>query len=180
LKKELLVKLRQGYHDNNPQGIQLQQFLHPQYYQQLLSEIQKAKLSPIELRDKFNYFGAKSAALNFFSKPQFLSFASAITSQVLTHCEVSVRLFMHRNYTLMHDDVDTSKVEFYLDCTPEWNEKNGGAITLLSSEGEALRIPTSANTLILGQSGRSYVKYVNNNAGNDGRLLIYGLLSTSE
>ena len=85
-------------------------------------------------------------------------------------------MFMHRSYTLIHEETAKEGIEFFFDLTPRWSDKFGGQITYLAYDGSKVVTPQYPNTLILAEGGRSYVKYVNHLAKSDGRLIIYGRL----
>ena len=68
------------------------------------------------------------------------------------------------------------KTEFFFDLTPQWKAEWGGATFFVTEEGEKLMIPPVPNTLVIAESGRSYVKYVNRVAGKEGRLVVYGMM----
>lgn len=176
LKPKVMKELSSGFRENNPKGVQVQGFLEPECYLQALSEIGSAGFKKSEQRDTHSYFETKHPALAFFSSKEFLSFASAVAGKRLAKAECSLRIFMAGSYTLLHDKAQKG-IEFFFDLTPEWNDEAGGAIVYLTVAGEKLAIPPSPNTLIIAEAGRSYVKYVNHLAGDDGRLVVYGRLS---
>jgi Rps23 Pro-64 3,4-dihydroxylase Tpa1-like proline 4-hydroxylase len=176
LKQNVLTTIRESYESNNPRGVQVADFLDDGAYKKMLRSVGTLKLKKTEVRDTHSFFAAGGKGLAFFKSSEFLSFVSAVTGRVLTSADVSVRMFMHGNYTLMHDDAETDGVEFYFDMTPTWEASLGGYTAFLSEEGEKLIVQPAPNTLLLARSGRSYVKYVNCRAGGEGRLVVCGLL----
>ncbi len=93
----------------------------------------------------------------------------------LAKADCTLRIFLAGSYTLLHDNARKG-IELYFDLTPQWSNEAGGAIVYLTAAGEKLAIPPSPNTLIIAEAGRSYVKYVNNLAGEEGRLVVYGII----
>ena len=168
--------LKENYRQNNPKGVQIQGFMDAESYKEFLAAIAKVSFEKAEIRDMYSYFEANSSALKFFSSNEFLSFAAAITCKKLKLTKCSLKIFMAGCYTLMHDEAAKKGIEFYFDLTPQWSDSSGGMIVYLTKAGEKLAIPPSPNMLIVAETGRSYVKYVNHLAEDDGRLVVYGML----
>ena len=178
LKPKIMEELSGGFKENNPKGVQVQGFMDLAAYKRFLAVVAKVKFKKSEVRDMHSFFEAQSPALKFFSSREFLSFAAAVAGKKIAKAECSVRIFLSGCYTLMHDKAAAAKgMEFYFDLTPGWNNEAGGAIVYITAAGEKLAIPPSPNTLIIAKAGRSYVKYVNHLAGEEGRLVVYGRLS---
>ena len=175
LKQKVMAELGSGFRENNPKGVQVQGFMDAECYRQALSEISSADFKKSEQRNTHSYFEARPEALSFFSSKEFLSFASAVVGKKLTKAHCTLRIFLAGSYTLLHDNPEKG-VEFYFDLTQGWNNEAGGAIAYLTAGGEKLAIPPSPNTLIIAEAGRSYVKYVNHLAGEEGRLVVYGVM----
>ena len=177
LRPKVMKALKENYRQNNPKGVQIQGFMDAESYKKFLAAIAKVNFRKAEIRDTHSYFEADLPTLKFFSSNEFLSFADTITGKKLKLTNCSLKIFMAGCYTLMHDEAANKKgIEFYFDLTPQWNNKSGGAIVYLTKAGEKLAIPPSPNMLVLAGSGESYVKYVNHLAGDDGRLVVYGML----
>ena len=168
--------LKENYRQNNPKGVQIQGFMDAESYKKFLVAIAKVNFRKAEIRDTHSYFEADSPALKFLSNNEFLSFAAAVTGKKFKSANCSLKIFMAGCYTLMHDELPKSKIEFYFDLTPRWSDSSGGMIVYLTKAGEKLAIPPSPNMLIIAETGRSYVKYVNHLAGDDGRLVVYGII----
>ena len=176
LKPKVMDELRSGFRDNNPKGVQVQGFMDAESYREFLAAVANAGFKKSEIRDMHSYFEANVAALKFFNSKGFLSFASAVTGKKFRKATCSLRMFMYGSYTLLHDYLEKGRVEFFFDMTSKWNNSSGGATVLLTDEGEKLMLPPAPNTLVIGESGKSYVKRVNHLADNDGRLIVYGIL----
>lgn len=174
LKKSTLEKFREIFQDNNPKGIQITSFMELDSYQQFLKRISSPSFQKKEVRDMYSFFEAKPKAMKFFSSSEFISFASKITEKKLKKAECSLRMFMKGCYTLVHEETSKPGLEFFFDLTSKWNDSFGGYIAYLSYDGGKVITPQHPNTLILAESGRSYVKYVNSNAKSDGKMLVYG------
>ena len=177
LKPEILDKLRQVFKENNPRGIQITSFMDLISYKFFLKEISKVKFQKNKIMDMHSFFESKPDALNFFNSPEFLSFASILTGKHLTKSDCSLRMFMKGCYTLIHEETAEDGIEFFFDLTPKWDNEFGGYTAYLAYDGSKVITPQYPNTLILAESGRSYVKYVNHLAKSDGRLVVYGKLS---
>ena len=177
LKPEILDKLRQGFKENNPKGMQITSFMDLKSYASFLKKISEAKFQKNEIRDMHSFFESKPDALAFFNIPEFLSFASVLMGAHLTKSDYTLRMFMKGCYTLIHEETAEEGIEFFFDLTPKWDNKFGGNITYLAYDGSKVITPQYPNTLILAESGRSYIKYVNHLAKLEGRLIIYGKLS---
>lgn len=176
LKPKVMKELSSGFTENNPKGVQVQGFMEPTAYKKFLAAIAKAKLKKSEVRDTHSYFEADSPALKFFSSREFLAFAAAVTGKKLTKARCSVRIFLKGCYTLLHDEAAAAKgLEFYFDLTSQWMQAWGGSTVYLTDNGEKLILPPSPNNLIIAVAGKSYVKYVNHLAGEEGRLVVYGI-----
>ena len=145
-------------------------------YHEFLKNISSSSFQKNEIRDMHNFFEAKPDTLKFFNSREFISFASKITGKRLKKAKSSLRMLMKGCYTLVHEEASKPGLEFFFDLTPKWSNSFGGYIAYLSYGGSKIITPQSPNTLILADSGRSYVKYVNSNAKSGGRLLVYGKL----
>ncbi len=176
LKPKVMEELRSGFSENNPKGVQVQGFMSPEDYKKFLASVANANFHKSERRDTHSYFEATVKALEFFGSKEFASFVESVIGKKAKLESCSLKMFMHGSYTLMSDYADTGKIEFYFDMTPEWNNESGGATVFVTEEGEKLILPPAPNTLVIAESGRSYVKYVNHLAGNDGRLMAFGSL----
>ena len=176
LRPKVIKALKENYSQNNPKGVQVQGFMDAESYKKFLAAIAKVNFKKAEIRDTHSYFEVESSALKVFNNNEFLSFAAAITGKKLKLINCSLKIFMAGCYTLMHDEAANKKgIEFYFDLTPRWSDSSGGMIVYLTKAGEKLAIPPSPNMLIVAETGRSYVKYVNHLAGDDGRLVVYGI-----
>lgn len=176
LKKSTLEKFKKIFQENNPRGMQLTSFMDKDSYALFLKNISNANFIKNEIRDMHSFFESKPKALKFFNSPEFISFTSKIAGKKLKKAECSLRMFMKGCYTLIHEETSKLGLEFFFDLTPKWNDSFGGYIAYLSYDGSKVITPQYPNTLILAESGRSYVKYVNSNAKSEGRLLVYGKL----
>ncbi len=176
LKPKVMKELSSGFAENNPKGVQVQGFMEPESYKKFLAAVAKAKLKKSEVRDTHSYFEADSPALKFFSSREFLAFAAAVTGKKIKKVTCSVRIFLKDCYTLMHDEKKASGIELFFDMTPQWMQEWGGSTVYLTDSGEKLILPPSPNSLIIAVAGKSYVKYVNHLAGNEGRLVVYGTM----
>ncbi len=176
LKKSTLEKFRRIFNENNPKGIQITSFMEPDFYSKFLKGIINSKFQKNEVRDVHSFFEAKPGALKFFNSPEFISFASKIAGKRLKKAKCSLRMFMKGCYTLIHEETSKAGLEFFFDLTSKWNDSFSGYIAYLSYDGSKVITPQHPNTLILAESGRSYVKYVNSNAKSEGKLLVYGKL----
>ena len=176
LKKEILDKLKREFRKNNPKSMQLTSFMDSKSYTLFLKSISNANFIKNEIRDMHCFFKAKNANLKLFSTKEFLSFCSALSGKKIKKSELSLRMSMKGCYTLVHEETAKKGMEFFFDLTPEWNDSFGGQIVYLAYDGSNVITPKYPNTLILAESGRSYIKYVNNNAKSDGRLLVHGKL----
>lgn len=175
LKPKVMRELSSGFRENNPQGVQVQGFMDTESYKKFLAAIAKAEFKKAEVRDMHSFFEDKPPVLKLFSSNEFLSFAAQITGKKIAKAECSLRIFMAGCYTLMHDEAQKG-VEFYFDITSQWETRWGGATFFVTEGGQKLMIPPAPNTLVIAESGRSYVKYVNRLAGQEGRLVVYGVL----
>ena len=175
LKPKVLKELIDGFSENNPRGVQVQGFMEAELYKKFLQAVAKAEFKTAEMRDMHSFFEAKPAALEFFSGKEFLLFASAVAGKKLINAECSLRIFMAGCYTLMHDKAPKG-IEFYFDLTPQWMPEWGGATFFITGSGEKLMLLPAPNNLVIAEVGRSYVKYVNNLAGKEGRLMVRGSL----
>ena len=176
LEPRILKKLSEGFGDNNPKGVQLTSFMDKDFYALFLRGISNANFIKKDVRDMHSFFEAKNTKLNSFSTREFLSFCSVLSGKKIKKAECSLRMFMKGCYTLIHEETAKKGIEFFFDLTPKWNEKFGGQITYLAYDGSKGITPQYPNNLILAESGRSYVKYVNSFAGSEGRLIVYGRL----
>ena len=176
LKESTLEKFKEIFQDNAPKGIQITSFMELDSYHEFLKSISSASFRKNDVRDMHSFFEAKPKALKFFNSYKFISFASKITGKKLKKAECSLRMFMKSCYTLIHEETSKSGLEFFFDLTPKWNDSFGGYIAYLSYDSSKVITPQYPNTLILAESGRSYVKYVNSNAKSEGKLLVYGKL----
>jgi len=176
LKKEILDKLKKEFRKNNPKSMQLTSFMDSKSYTLFLKLISNANFIKKEVRDMHCFFEAKNTNLKLFNTKEFLSFCSALSGKKIKKSEPSLRMFMKGCYTLVHEETAKKGIEFFFDLTPKWNERFGGQVTYLTYDGSKVITPQYPNTLILAESGRSYVKYVNNNAKSEGKLLVYGKL----
>ena len=174
LKESTLEKFREIFQDNAPKGIQITSFMELDSYHEFLKSISSASFQKNDVRDMHSFFEAKPKALKFFNSSEFISFASKITGKKLKKAKCSLRMFMKGCYTLIHEETSKKGLEFFFDLTPEWNDSFGGQIAYLAYDGSKVITPQYPNTLILAESGRSYVKYVNHLAGSEGRLIVYG------
>ena len=177
LRPRVMKALKENYCQNNPKGVQIQGFMDAESYRKFLAAIAKVKFKKSEVRDTHSYFEADSPALQFFDGKEFLSFAEAVSGKKLKSSKCSLRIFMAGCYTLMHDEAAAAKgIEFYFDLTLQWQQKWGGSTVYLTDSGEKLELPPVPNTLVVAAAGRNYVKYVNRLAGEEGRLVVYGIL----
>lgn len=174
LEQKVIEKLSEGFRNNAPRGMQLTSFMDKDSYALFLKNISNANFIKKEIRDMYSFFEAKPAALSFFKTKEFLSFCSALSGKKIKKSEPSLRMFMHGSYTLIHEETAKKGLEFYFDLTPKWNNDFGGQIVYLAYDGSKVITPQYPNTLILAESGRSYLKYVNHLAGSEGRLIVYG------
>ena len=173
--EKIMKVLKESYADNNPKGLQISGFFEQSCYKQALLDVSTASFKHSEQRDTHSFFKANAPALRFFSSREFIEFASKISGKRFKKANCELRLFMNGCYTLL-SDFDKPKTEFYFDMTPLWKAKWGGMTTYTADDAGRLAIPPSPNMLIISE-GRSYVKYVNSLAKDEGRLVVYGTLA---
>lgn len=178
LKSNIMAELKSGFRGNNPKGVQVQGFMDAESYKKFLAAVTNADFKKSEVRDTHSFFEAKSDTLKWFGSKEFLSFASSVVGKKLAKASSALRIFLAGSYTLMHDEATAEKgIEFCFDLTPQWRQDWGGSTVYLTDAGEKLVLPPAPNNLVINESSRrSYVKYVNNLAGKEGRLVVCGVL----
>jgi hypothetical protein len=174
--KLVLGKLKHAYKINTPQGLQITSFLKNSDYIDLLKYVKNSKFNKMEIRDMYSFFEANCGALQIFKSKEFISFVSALIGKRFRGAEYSLRMFMHRSYTLINDKSTSQTPEFYFDLTPGWNDAWGGYIAYITDEGNKVITPNHPNSIIIAEGSKSYVKYVNCLSHSKGRLMIYGRL----
>ena len=166
------------FQDSNPKGLQIQSFFEEKYYRKLLLDGRKATFTLSEIRDQYSFFEDKNSSLAvFFRSNEFISFASKVCSMRLKSCDCSLKVFTTGRYTLAHY-VRKGKIDFLFDLTATWNLLWGGSSNYITSSGDKLTIPPSANNLILLERKgiEGYITYVNHLALSNGRIIVSGTL----
>ncbi|KAJ2016247.1 putative component of NuA3 histone acetyltransferase complex [Coemansia sp. S85] len=160
-------------------SVQLQQFIAPDVYAQILAESDPwstaTLLGPPHLRRYLEATPAPasklSALLAFLRSSSFARLLAKLTSIDTVAAAQQLRRFEHGHYTLIHDEVQEP---FGLDVTlslqptkTEWEDSWGGATHYIADKDELLRITPEANSLslVLRDEGTlRFVKFLNHMA----------------
>ena len=177
-----IQKMEQAYVDSVMGSLRLHSFLNDRRFVELEKYVYKSSGKHEKIADRFSYttLPFPKELEQFFSSPEFLSLLSFITKKKFKTCEISVKKFGHRDYTLLHDS-ERLKLgfEFFLDINPMWNPVWGGSLIYRDAKEELFRVPPAANafTLVNRQKGmHRFVEYVNVKSGNNVRIIVEGKL----
>ena len=114
----------------------------------------------------------------FLNSDDFKDFCSSLLSQPVHSINAKVYRFSWQDYTVLSDDLKQNEgIEFIMDFTEYWHERAGGAVTYKDVQGNFVRFPIRANTLIIIKKGREvqrFVQYVNHLAEKKKRYLVMG------
>ena len=141
--------------------IQLLDFLNSTELQSIKIKDTRKNLVP----DKFSFSSSPlPQQLRFLQSEEFRVLLSFITQQQLSTKEISLRLFEHRDYTLLYDNLKQNGILSLLDLTP-WKDEWGG-YTSFVADAEVFRLIPQKNSLFIVHHGglKHFVKYVNHHA----------------
>ncbi len=152
----------------NEGTVQLQDFLAPDLYNQLIQTIKETALA--EEQQLLTHTYKKGPVPYMPEVEQFLQFID------LKQESASLKVFTWKDYMLLHDNNQTlPEYEIILDCTDAWDENAGGEITYTDGEGNSGTLPAKANTLTITktQGLQRFVHYCNHYAKDKQRVLIF-------
>ena len=163
------------------QTLQLQHFFQEQklkeIYAEILRSVTKKKYIPnqhsyrtvlkIRATDLLHSF------LLFCESPLFTSYVSFITKKEYAYVTATIKIFSAGDYKVIHDMSVQGKAKVLIDCTPVWNQQNGGYYGL-QKEDETLIIAPCWNsiTLCADSKVRDFVKYITHHAKKEKRVCI--------
>lgn len=139
-----------------------------------LRSLGKKKGKEVYVPHQYRYMALPSAAEIAASCSSFIE---KITGKRMKTRQMSVRSFGHRDFTLLHDDVESKKrLVFFYTIADLWDVEAGGQhVFTHNDESTPLVFAPQDNSLVImevPEGMRDFVKYVNHKAGKD-RLLIF-------
>ncbi|QQG38961.1 MAG: hypothetical protein HYS32_00660 [Candidatus Woesearchaeota archaeon] len=167
-----LNKVKQHFEKEG--SVQLQNFFDDNYFNELIDKIKKVELNKIF--DSLNY-SYSSAGFNDKELINGISgFLSKLLGKKVNFNFSKIFCFKHKDYTLLNDEISEEKgFKVILELTENWSDEFGGYISFVKDEEEVFRVDTIDNSFTLIKTNdkmKSFVKYINNKAGNNLRLFL--------
>lgn len=153
-------------------------FLDKKVFASLRKEILSLSLSREE-KPMFHRYSSSnlSSALQqkLFSR-EVISFLNMVLGRKIIVGRACVYSFSQKDYTLLNDSyTEKPGVDIIFDLTAGWVPAWGGTITYINGTGDALKLPSRQNSLILvrrQKNSQRFVKYVNHNAGKKKKVFV--------
>lgn len=178
----VLEEMKKSYF-NNGKVLRLEGFLKEEVYRELVKLLGDIEGEHIKIANKYSYqsFNSLSGVEKLFLSKEFFDFANAISGENFERCELKIRKFGNKDYTLLHDsESEGNGIEFLYVFSGEWDESFGGQIVYTDNEenGRTLVFSIKENSFVLINSRclRNFVKYVNHLAEKKSFILISGIL----
>lgn len=123
---------------------------------------EQAALTP-DLQQKFN---------------EIIKVIGFITKTKISSWNAKILRFSWKDYTILHDEnQERAGIDLIFDCTDDWNEKAGGAVTYVDGTGNYTRLLIRGNMLAIvkrDKNEQKFVQYVNHYAGKKKRYIVMG------
>lgn len=178
-----IPKMQEAFKESPLKSIRLNHFLNDRSYVKTEISVHKAKAKHAKIADRFSYSDVviPKQVATFFTSKEFLRLISVITGKKLKRCELSIKKFGHRDYTLLHDSEALKPgLEFFFDINPVWNPAWGGSLVYRDAQEELFRLHPTANALTIVNRKKGmfrFLEYVNVKSGQNVRIVVQGLLS---
>lgn len=179
---ETIQQVQKAFTSNaEVQSIQLGQFLLQSQAEKLVKALEKMKWQEAYIPHMYSHkLSSNESALKelytFLGTAGFKALLGTMLKRELKTVTPKAFLFEHGDYTLMHDALEEKKhILCTFDFTMRWPENSGGQQVFMHSSAEPLIFVPSFNALnIVSMSGdvRSFLKYVNCNAGKSKRFIV--------
>lgn len=180
LNREVVESVRNSFWKNSPPSIHLHNFLDEDSYKVLKKELRKTrwKKSKEVLTHSYKKSNLSKNIQKILKSQSILEFLSKILNKKVKNIEAELFCFEWKDYTILNDlKKESENTEFILDLTENWKDNFGGKIVYTKGLGEGLIIPVKKNSLLLLKKDskiRKFIKYVNNNAGKNKRIILIG------
>lgn len=171
LHQHILQAVKQAYQDNAFQSIQLRQFLHPRQFALLRANVRQAGLQQELVPDmhsfhRIQYRLAMHQFVNAFRSLPFQQLLSFITGKRVSCTSIDWLSFGHREYTLLHDQLQQKKGVYLMLDFESLDQSAGGFTSIVQSKkgeelGRIIPVENSATLFCLPKDTRYFTKYVN-------------------
>ena len=195
LPEQTIKKIRYSFRYNKDfPSISLINFLDKNSYFFLRKEL--SCLNLIKQKNPLLHSYSKSLlpkhVTSFFNRKDLHDFITKIIGIDVDKIDLSYYRFSRKDYMMLHDPTSNRKknqrgYDLLFDLTLNWNEEWGGTIFCIDCFGNHHKILQHQNTLTIIERKREnnsypkcYLKYINNYAKNNKRLLIMGKIITSK
>lgn len=151
----------------------LSDFFEKECYEQTETSLESSGERKI-IPDKYSYGELESA-----ESEEVHSFIRKIAGEEDLKFKTEVKKFGHRDFTLLHDSETVGeRYEFFIFVCDEWDSEWGGMkVYADSSDSDPLVFLPIGNTFCLVRKGEdmgSFIKYINNHAGENKFVLVEG------
>ena len=179
--KQIQEQIRRSFYENSPPSITLHKFFTEQAINQIKNETTKASYKRQFDPLRYSYSIAKITQITkiLLDSQELLQFLKILSPSITKIPEGYCIELNHQDYSLLHDEENhkektNHRFDLIIDLSDNWPDEAGGKIVYTKSDGEALFVPASTNTLTLVSRagfGR-YIEYCNHKAKKNKRKII--------
>ncbi len=168
---KIIMEMKKFFSDNG--FLVLNDFFEKSAYSQMKKELSLTEGVTKKVPDKYSY-EELSAGIDETTK----NFVAEIVGKSKKF-KVDAKRFRHRDYTLIHDEMNQQGCEFFIFICDTWKNDWGGMRVYADSSGkqDSLIFPPNGNCFCIVDKKKgwnSFFKYVNNRAGKRSFVVLEG------